>query len=310
MSRTKGARTRHKARGATQAGGGIVTVKQAFQRYWDDHGRFTLSTRRLQVAWDMVAPMLATELIGPNLYRKSAAYYQSRVSQGIAPATVRRELSVALTAPLKHCFKLGLISMPPLYVIKQKPNPRRRVLNDDEIRQLIEASKDWPFLFKAVILLAYTAQRLGAVLELEWQQVDMKERLINFNRTKDRMWERKKGRGVVPISEELHAHLDEWSREHTLWTKPLHPRVVGELPGSFYHYWRLMLKKAGLGPEVTPHIVRHSIATKLVREGKDIRLVQLLLGHKSLVTTETTYVKNDPQTIRVATDALTFKGKQ
>lgn len=310
MPKTK-ARKRQEGAGKPPPVPAVRTLAQAMQHYWDDHGRYTVSPVRIEVAWGKIGPTLGNDLIGPSLYAKTAAYAQKQFAKGISPATVRRDLTAAVVAPLRHCFKLGLItSLPPIYTISQKPNPRKRILQDGEIAAIIEASREWPWLFKTVMLLAYTAQRIKAVMELEWDQVDLATQVIDFNKKTDHFAPRRKGRGVVPIPDELFAYMVEWHRATTDngTRAPRQPRVVGELPAATYFWWRRLMNKAGItnAPEVTPHIMRHSIATKLVREGKDIRLVQQLLGHKSLKTTESTYVHNSPEMIREGVAGLTF----
>lgn len=71
---------------------------------------------------------------------------------------------------------------------------------------------------------------------------------------------------------------------------------------TFWVLLKTILRKSGIRKEVSPHTLRHSLATHLLRAGADIRSLQLLLGHEQIDTVEI-YTHIDTQQLRKIYDA-------
>lgn len=89
--------------------------------------------------------------------------------------------------------------------------------------------------------------------------------------------------------------------KHGSLTSPLFLNAVGRRLRSqtFRKRLRVLSQRLGIAPHLTPHRFRHSAATLLIEEGIDIRMVQALLGHASLRTTEI-YVRVSNHALRRA----------
>ena len=129
--------------------------------------------------------------------------------------------------------------------------------------------------------------RVTELITLKTDDVNIKlEYIICHDRKKDR---------VIPFGSEAKKALIEYlenGREYLLGEKKnshvLYPNCSGgEM--SRQGFWKLIKaygKKAGIKSELTPHTLRHSFASHLVSGGADLRAVQDMLGHESILTTE------------------------
>ena len=188
------------------------------------------------------------------------------------------------------------------YLIERPLKERRlpEVLSKDEIRRILESTKN--LKHRTILLLIYSAGlRRSELINLKISDVNSRRMLLRINGAKG-----KKDRFSL-LSESVLKLLREYF-------KAFRPKEwLFEGPdGSQYSATSMhrILKKsateAGIKKRVHLHMLRHSFATHLLEQGTNIRLIQEILGHESIKTTEIyTHISNqDLRSVKNPADDL------
>ena len=201
-----------------------------------------------------------------------------------APATVNRRVS-ALRAFFAYLVSQGEIPSNPAARVSsvRTARPAPKALQETELRRLLrEARRSSNPMHRAVImLLANTGLRASELCALRLSDVSLSGR-------RGKIVVRGKGEKVreVPLNAEAREALREW-----LSVRPAAPDnslFVGRrgrlTPSGVWRIVREYARRAGV--EAHPHTLRHTFATRLLREaGADLVTVAEILGHESLNTT-------------------------
>jgi integrase/recombinase XerD len=142
----------------------------------------------------------------------------------------------------------------------------------DELNKLLENAEN--YRDKLIIkFLFYTGVRVSELIKIKKNDIIFEEGFVKVY-----------GKGgkerIVPVPKELLNELKDYiNKINTENIFPLSSRQVERIIKN-------TAKKAGISKKVTPHVLRHSLATTLLSKGVDIRFIQEILGHSSLNITQ------------------------
>ncbi|MBE6494156.1 MAG: recombinase XerC [Methanosphaera stadtmanae] len=212
-----------------------------------------------------------------------------------------------VTVVIKKFFEYIEVGITSQIKIPKRTKSLPKALNEQEVYDLIHAKDDdynpeksnpkniTNLRNKLTLTLLYsTGLRISELITLKTDAIDEKEHTIRIRGKGE------KDRLVIFDNETLkliHEYLDKrnMDNEYLFVNQRNHPLTS--------RYVQLMIKeyakKAGITKKVTPHVLRHSFATHLLKNGVDIRAIQQLLGHSNLSTTQI-YTSVDMHTLKDA----------
>ena len=219
-------------------------------------------------------------------------YLAYRLDLGFKASSTARMLSV-LRRFFQYLHREQLRSDDPSILIAGPKIPKRlpKDLSEQQVLNLLEAPEvDDPLELrdKAMLELLYaTGLRVTELVSLSMESISLRQGLVRVT-----------GKGnkerLVPMGEEALHWLERYLKEARAF-------LLGEQPSdvvfpsrrarqmtrqTFWHRIKIYAQRAGINNDLSPHTLRHAFATHLLNHGADLRVVQMLLGHSDLSTTQ------------------------
>jgi len=220
------------------------------------------------------------------------AFIADRVESGAKPRSTARQLS-SFRRFFRYIVREGERETDPTADIEMPRIGRSlpKTLTEDEVDALLSAPNvDEPLGHRdrtMLELLYATGLRVSELINLQQSQVNFNQGVLRIVGKGDR--ER-----LIPLGEESQRWLQDFidgPRMEILLerqTDYLFPTRRGDrmTRQAFWHIIKRYAEKAGVRKKMSPHSLRHAFATHLLNRGADLRVVQLLLGHSDLSTTQ------------------------
>jgi integrase len=237
---------------------------------------------------DEVTPELCARYVAWRCAQKDA---RAKLTEGrsIAPSTARREL-VTLSAALGWCFRNKRLNQPVTVTLPKLAERRERYLKRGEVAALLRGALGWDtegrrhrsrinrHLARFILIALYTGTRHSTILKLQWLPnvkggwFDLDAGVL-YRRPQDAI-ETNKRRSPAPIPPRLMAHLRRWRGLSAQYVIEHDGRPIAKERRA----WHGASRFAGLGADVTPHVLKHTCATLMLQAGIPMWDVAGVLG--------------------------------
>jgi integrase/recombinase XerD len=219
-------------------------------------------------------------------------FIADRVEGGARPRSSARQLSSFRRFFRWLVRERGVANDPTAQISMPKiGRPLPRSLTEEEVEALLDAPETSEALGhrdRTMLEVLYaTGLRVSELVSLRLGQVNLNQGVVRVT-----------GKGgrerLIPLGEESLEWLQQFiagPREEILLEKQtdyVFPTRRGDrmTRQAFWHIIKRYTERAGIGHTLSPHTLRHAFATHLLNHGADLRVVQMLLGHSDLSTTQ------------------------
>ena len=249
-----------------------------YMHWWTgkDHDRV-----RLVLWWENRLGKTLVSEITPELIREKL-----KVKKTKAPATYNKHLAVIsaildfATLQQEEDIAEQYITINPCKEVRslKVDNKRVRYLSDEEKPRLLKAAKAIGSKFYLKVLMALaTGMRKGELERLRWNDIDFERGLALLHDTKNGM------KRHTPIPDVIMGEIKKYREIGDALLFP--SATIADTSFDYRKQWLTCLKAANI-QDFRWHDMRHDTASTLARDGKTLKEIAEILGHKSLASTD------------------------
>jgi integrase len=293
-----------------------VLIGDCLSVYCDKHGPTIARPEGLALEVERLAEFFGDRLVAEITPELCNQYVELRCSQtdkratkskgrAIKVSTAKREL-VTLSAALNWCWRNKRLDRPTVITLPKVPENRERYLKRDQLAALLWAALGFNrdgtrnrfrinrHLARFILIGLYTGTRHDAILRLQWMAntaggwFDIDTGVL-YRRPQDAV-ETNKRRTPSPIPPRLMPHLIRWRKLSAQYVVEYDGRPIAS---QLRRAWAGARQMAGLGADVTPHVLKHTCATLMLQNkistwdvagvlGTSEAVIRKVYGHHSV----------------------------
>lgn len=219
-------------------------------------------------------------------------FLSHRFEQGLTARTTARQLS-CLRGFYRYLVREKRIQEDPTALVDNPKlgRPLPKTLTESDVEELLAAPDVESALGlrdRTMLEVLYaTGLRVSELVGLKLHQVNLRQGVL-------RVFGKGSKERLVPMGDEAMGWLERYTKEsrplllNEVQSDVLFPstRAQQMTRQTFWYRLKHYVQQAGIDKPVSPHTLRHAFATHLLNHGADLRVVQLLLGHSDLSTTQ------------------------
>jgi len=279
-----------------------VTLAEIFARYFEHHGKNLVTSSNVSTSlryWlEFHQEATIKEALTPIAQTGFRDYLLAE--KQLAVGSARRILAVGKSA-LNWAWKRGEIdTLPYIALVKtRRAEPRGRPLELKEVAKLIETADHFHVKIFIIFMIA-TGGRTSAVVDLNYNQIDLDNELIHLN--PDGREQNNKYRPTIRLPRQLKPFVE---KQKELDAQAPVIAFSGRKIGSVRRVWRKTKQQSGLYGNVQTYSFRHTVARWLRQQSVPAWEVAAQLGHKmnDYSTTEI-YAPYDPAYLSKSVEAI------